>query len=473
MKTKIIIILLAFIGYSKCITAQYTILHTFADTTIANDGQSSSTDFHLYYDGTYLYGMTTYGGSPPEYSGTIFKIRPDGTGYTILSVFTGINGARPYGSLISDGTYLYGFTSASDSTNAGGGTLFKILPDGTGFVQLFNFDSVNASNIHGTPLSDGTYFYGMAGNGGANGGGIIFKIKMDGTDYTDLYDFNTNSATRAFGSLISDGTYLYGMTEGGGTYYNGNVFKIKTDGTDYTDLLDFYYFNNGKNPMGSLIQIDSFLYGTTQNGSIQVGTIFKIKTDGTDYTELYGFTGSSGYGPDGTLLYDGNYLYGTTQGDGVNSSGNIFKIQTDGTGYADLFDAQAGNNAIDGNAFGCTLITDGIFLYGTSAMGGIYGQGVMFKFQLATTVGQQQSEVMNNEINIYPNPFTSQTTLSFSQEQKNTLIIITDILGNQIKRQTFSGKQCTIEKGEMSNGIYFVRIIDENKNMVNRKIVVQ
>ncbi len=74
---------------------------------------------------------------------------------------------------------------------------------------------------------------------------------------------------------------------------------------------------------------------------------------------------------------------------------------------------------------------------------------------------------------IYPNPFSSQTTISFAQEQKNTSIKIMDVLGNEIRTINFTGKQCVIEKAEMSTGIYFVQIIDSSKNVVNRKIVVQ
>ena len=83
----------------------------------------------------------------------------------------------------------------------------------------------------------------------------------------------------------------------------------------------------------------------------------------------------------------------------------------------------------------------------------------------------------NSEITISPNPFTSQTTISFSQEQTNTTIKITDILGKEIKAINFSGKQCTIEKGTMQAGIYFVQITTSassvNEKVVNRKVVVQ
>ena len=78
-----------------------------------------------------------------------------------------------------------------------------------------------------------------------------------------------------------------------------------------------------------------------------------------------------------------------------------------------------------------------------------------------------------NDINIYPNPFTFETTISFSTEQTNTTIKIIDMLGKEIKALNFTGTQCTIEKGTMQAGIYFVQITDANKNIVNRKIVVQ
>jgi hypothetical protein len=75
--------------------------------------------------------------------------------------------------------------------------------------------------------------------------------------------------------------------------------------------------------------------------------------------------------------------------------------------------------------------------------------------------------------NIYPNPFTSQTTISFTENQKNTTIRIMDVVGKEIKTINFSGKQLIIEKGEMSKGIYFVEVTDENKKVVNKKIVLQ
>ncbi len=84
-----------------------------------------------------------------------------------------------------------------------------------------------------------------------------------------------------------------------------------------------------------------------------------------------------------------------------------------------------------------------------------------------------ESEVLDNTLSIYPNPFTSQTTITFIKEQRGTIIKILDVLGKEIISINFKGKQLTIEKGEMKKGIYFVQIIDENKNVVNKKIIIQ
>lgn len=76
-------------------------------------------------------------------------------------------------------------------------------------------------------------------------------------------------------------------------------------------------------------------------------------------------------------------------------------------------------------------------------------------------------------MSVYPNPFSFQTTIEFNEYQKNTTIKIMDVLGKEVKTINFTGKQLLLEKGEMKKGIYFVQVVDSNKNVVNKKIVVQ
>ena len=106
------------------------------------------------------------------------------------------------------------------------------------YTKLFDFaGTANGSNPNGSLVSDGTFLYGMTLNGGTYNLGTIFKIKTDGTGYSKLLDFNGVNGKRPYGSLIYDGTFLYGMTREGGTH--GNAFRIKPDGTGYSQILDF------------------------------------------------------------------------------------------------------------------------------------------------------------------------------------------------------------------------------------------
>src|SRR5690606_11824467 len=128
----------------------------------------------------------------------------------------------------------------------------------------------NGREPYGSLVSDGTYLYGMTKEGGegvtntatTSKYGVIFKIKPDGTDFTKLLDFNFANGGRPQGSLISDGTYLYGTTSMGGTGNflsgSGSIFKIKPDGTEHSILSNFggdYTTNNigayGLQPLGS------------------------------------------------------------------------------------------------------------------------------------------------------------------------------------------------------------------------------
>lgn len=79
----------------------------------------------------------------------------------------------------------------------------------------------------------------------------------------------------------------------------------------------------------------------------------------------------------------------------------------------------------------------------------------------------------SSSISIFPNPFTSETTILFTREMKNTTVKIVDILGKEIKAINFTGKQLILEKGTIKKGIYFVQISDENQNVLNRKIIIQ
>ena len=58
-------------------------------------------------------------------------------------------------------------------------------------------------------------------------------------------------------------------------------------------------------------------------------------------------------------------------------------------------------------------------------------------------------------------------------KQKNTRIKLVDVLGKEIRKMYFTGKQLIMEKGEQQAGVYFIQIMDDNKNVVNKKLIIQ
>lgn len=480
MKTKLLLIIT--IAICEIANAQYTNLHEFTGNPDGSQPLGS-----LISDGTFLYGMTLHGGTYTNSLGTIFKIKSDGTGYVKLHDFNSTNGRSPMGSLIFDGTFLYGMTNAggigSSCGISGCGVIFKIMPNGTGYSDLLNFTGVanGRSPSYGSLFSDGTFLYGMTTNGGTGtctgGCGVLFKIKADGTGDTILLNFTgLTNGTYPQGSLISDGIFLYGMTAQGGTNDYGTIFKIKPDGTGYFKLLDFASTGtaNGYSPFGSLISVGTFLYGMTNGGgSNNQGTIFKIMPDGTGYSKLLDFdlqSGPNGSAPMGTLITDGAFLYGVTKYGGINGKGTIFKIKPDGTEYSKVFDFAgiANGSSPSGN-----LISDGMFLYGMTEQGGANNIGTIFKYMDSTKITTSIAlDNMTTDFNVYPNPFTSQTTITFNNEQKNTTIKIMDLVGKEIETLNVTGKQVIIEKGKMKAGLHYIQVIDGFKNVVNRKIIV-
>jgi uncharacterized repeat protein (TIGR03803 family) len=237
-------------------------------------------------------------------------------------------GARPISDLISDGTFLYGTTGAGGAN--GFGTVFKIKPDGTEYTILINFNDNNGNNPVGSLYYDGTYLYGMTYLGGkyrdgtGQGVGVLYKLKPDGTAFQILLEFNGYNGYNPYGALISDGTHLYGMTEYGGINGVGNIFKINKDGTGYIDMYDFDGISNGGYPQGSLYYDGSFLYGMTQYfNNNPDGNIFKINPDGTGFMDIKDFGGSDGSTPLGSLISDGTSLYGMTSKGGAYSAGNV------------------------------------------------------------------------------------------------------------------------------------------------------
>jgi uncharacterized repeat protein (TIGR03803 family) len=340
----------------------FTVLHNFSQATgminlINGMPNPTNSDGALPWPGLVLSGSTLYGTAGDGGLGgfgTVFAVNTDGTGFATLHDFTTLtstsndtptytnsDGGRPMTPLIVSGNRLYGTTSEGGSSAStfyalGGGTVFAVNNDGTGFATLhsFGFGAINPPTNSSCESCGGF----------------------------------TNSDGARPNSLALDGNTLYGTTEYGGSFAAGTVFRLNTDGTGFTILHNFTGSGDGGDPGAGLVLSGNTLYGATSGGGIGgKGTVFAVKTDGTGFTTLHSFTGGSGGPPFGAagLVLGGNTLYGTTlslQGGGTWVS-TVFKLNTDGSGFRILF------TFTDGRTISAPLAFSGNMLYGTADNG--------------------------------------------------------------------------------------------------------
>jgi uncharacterized repeat protein (TIGR03803 family) len=313
---------------------------------------------------------------------------------------TNSDGTVPLAGLVLSDHTLYG--TADEGGSSGGGTVFAVNTDGTGFANLHSFSAVRAGiNLDGIApyaglILSGNTLYGTTSEAGSADAGTVFAIDTDGSGFTTLHSFSGSDGVWPHAGLVLSGNTLYGTTWVGGSSGEGTVFAINTDGSGFTTLYSFSP-SDGVWPMGGLILSSNTLYGTTQGDEGHLGTegtVFAINTDGTGFTTLYSFTalsgGLTGTGTKGTnsdgafpraaLVLSGNTLYGTTSYGGSSGKGTVFAINTDGTGFTTLYSFTQlgpGSTNSDGAEPRAALVLSGNTLYGTAGTGGT-GSGTVF-----------------------------------------------------------------------------------------------
>ena len=79
----------------------------------------------------------------------------------------------------------------------------------------------------------------------------------------------------------------------------------------------------------------------------------------------------------------------------------------------------------------------------------------------------------NNIISVYPNPFSTSTNITTTTSLKNANLVIYDIFGQIIRcKKNISGHQITIERDNLSSGLYFVQLTEDNKIIATEKLVI-
>ena len=216
----------------------FTNLYNFTAYRRGNtNSDGASPNAGLVLSGSTLYGTALSGGT--KGNGTVFKINTDGTGFTNLHNFTALvggtnsDGVQPYNALVVSGSTLYGV--AYTGGNFGVGTVFKVNTDGSGFMTLHSFTALvgalytnnDGAYPYAPLLISGNTLYGTANGGGMFGGGTVFAVNTDGSGFTTLYHFSygNDGGSPAAGLLLSS-NILYGTAQYGGMANAGTVFSL-------------------------------------------------------------------------------------------------------------------------------------------------------------------------------------------------------------------------------------------------------
>ncbi|HUA66225.1 MAG TPA: choice-of-anchor tandem repeat GloVer-containing protein [Alphaproteobacteria bacterium] len=207
-------------------------------------------------------------------------------------------------------------------------------------TTLHTFTGGSDGAVPKTALAFGgnNQLFGTTYGGGTNGYGTVFALNTDGTGYTELHSFISPGSPET-GVFVSGNT-LYGTTQ-------NSVFSINTDGSGFSFLTGLTAYNEGLDPAGSLIQVNGALWFVISGNKTTIppyGGIFDAHTTGGGYA-YHLFLGIDittpimidGAFPMGGMVLIGAYLYGTTSGGACSTysgepSGTFFQVSTNETG---------------------------------------------------------------------------------------------------------------------------------------------
>ena len=83
------------------------------------------------------------------------------------------------------------------------------------------------------------------------------------------------------------------------------------------------------------------------------------------------------------------------------------------------------------------------------------------------------SAIVLNNITIYPNPFSTQTTIRPGKLLKNATLTVNNCLGQTVKQiKNISGQTVTLHRDNLPSGLYFVWLTEENRTIAAGKLVI-
>lgn len=192
-----------------------------------------------------------------------------------------------------------------------------------------------------------------------------------------------------------------GITYRGGIAGHGTIQHFDPDLGIATTIHEFQNTNEGTHPIGALCIVgDSIAYGTTKTGGTSnAGVIFAYSIESDVFTVLHHFDGSNGNEPRSGVTSYNYMLYGTTYKGGADNLGVLFSYDLNTGIYVVLEEFEGSVNGA--KPMSCPIVINNA-LYGLTFLGGSYDAGVIYEFDVATSVFTKMVDLNSSALGSTP-----------------------------------------------------------------------
>lgn len=368
---------------------------------------------------------------------------------------------------------------------------------------VFNLTSVGSFDIFILKL-DALGNFVWAKNIGGSASDCANSIAIDalGNIYTTGYfigavDFNPNLGLFNITSLGSYDMYILKLDALGNFVWAKNIGGGSSTASSRSIKLDIYgniyttgFFGNtvdfdpgaavsnltalsGDVFISKLDASGNFVWAKSIGGvASDEGSSIDVDPSGNVYTTGY-FQGTADFDP-GAGVYSLSFV----------SSQDVFVLKLDTSGnfvWAEKFGGYSGdygqsialdasNNVYTTGWFGVVVDFDPTVGFDSIAS---FGGNDIFIHKLSQPPTGINEEINFNNISIYPNPNNGTFNISFSSQIKNASIEVCNYLGALVYKQEIVNQENSIELSNQANGLYFVKVMTENKIVGMGKIAKQ
>lgn len=257
---------------------------------------------------------------------------------------------------------------------------------------------------------------------------------------------------------------------------NGNYLAFNANGiggADSTNILALCNFDAStgivSNPINLPFSRGEFGLSFSPDGSKLFGTTWKaFMFTLSDYNYLYQFDLSSG--SPSTIINSKQIIdsamapasYGTLK---IGPDGKIYVRHIESTGYIGVI------NNPNNPGLACGYNKNGLYVGNPNYQYGLNNYIEYVKY--CTGLKSIEETYYQNALNIFPNPFSNQTNIQSSILLENAHLTIFNLTGQPVKEvYNISGDNITLLRENLCNGIYFIRLTQNNRIIATSKIIV-